>query len=335
MNILEPIKHVIGKFWRTLIEVRSNTWGQPSSFMEFRQFVYLDDLAVRSLLASMDIAVPEEVQETDESVQELEGEGEIGGGAEIPFIGSANLGAEVAGSKTGREMIQTRKKISDQYVFNIFHSKLEDQISIVSESGMGTEEGELVKLEGEIQTDAIYRLLKAISLFNDVIESEDFEKMQRAEELLYEKGIGISIDCDDTRFSCASTLTPENMWIDQERAFLGDKQYTIVGRVYSTFEGDESWDYLDIVKIIDTIVADETMDDLRTMATQFIEMLGETSEEYERPDIGSAEIESLSGLEKLNEVPDSVKSTFSLAVDEREIAIEGPGVVIDPIAIYW
>lgn len=303
--------------------------------MEFRQFVYLDDLAVRSLLASMNIAPPDEIQEVDETVQGIEGTADIGGGLELPFIGSANLGADLSGSKTGREMLQTRKRISDQFIFNLLHESVEDEITVASEEGMETDPGEIVKLTGEIQTDAVYRVLKAISLFSDVADFEQQEKIKKAEELLYEKGIGIAINSDDSRFSCASTLSPEYLWIDQERAFLGDKQYTIVGRVYDTFGGDESWDYLDVVKIIDTIVADETMDDLRTLATQFIEMLGETTEEYERPDIGSIELESLSGLDKLNEVPDSVKSTFELAVDEREIAIEGPGVVLDPIAIYW
>jgi len=303
--------------------------------MEHRQFVYLDDLAIQSLLASMGISAPEEVKKIREDTKEIEGEGDAGADIKLPYVGGAEVGAELAGSKTGREMLQTRKRISNQYVFDILHERVEDDIVIPSKEGMTTEDGKIVKMTGNIQTDAIYRLLKGISMMGEIMDLDGMEQIQTAEELLYKKGIGVSIKSDETHTSCAATLNPEKLWIDEERAFLTEKEYTVFGRVYDTFGGGGSWDYLDVIKIADTVIADETMSDLRDAANEFITALGQTSEEYERPDLGDFSPDGFRQLEQVDDLQDSVESTFELSVDEREIAIDGPGVVIDPIAIYW
>lgn len=302
--------------------------------MELRQFVYLDNLAVRSLLASIDVPVPEEIETTDETVLEFQGEGGAGGEIEVPFVGSAQLGGEFTGSKVGREMLRTRKRINDQYIFNKLHDKLEGDIVDINKEGY-SKNCDLVKVKGNIETDAIYRVLKIISMFSDIAQIEEQENIKRAEELLYEKGIGVSIKVDDSRFAYAGTLKPENLWIDQERAFLGEKEYTVLGRVYTDFGSDEAWDYLDLVKIVDSIFEDETMDDLRTLASDVIEAIGGAESEYERPDISTADINNIEDIRDINTLADSAKSKIQFSVDDREIAIDGPGIVIDPIAIYW
>jgi len=283
----------------------------------------------------MGIPAPEEVKEVREDTREIDGGGDAGVDVEFPYVGGFDVGAELAGSKTGREMLQTQKRISNQYIFDILHEKVKDDIVIPSEEGMTTEDGEIVKMTGTIQTDAIYRLLKGISMIGDIIDLDDMEQIRTAEELLYKKGVGVSIKSDETHSSCAATLNPEKLWIDEERAFLTEKEYTVFGRVYDTFSGDESWDYLDIIKIADTIIADETMSDLRDAVNNYITTLDQTSEDYERPDLGDFSPDGFRQLEQIEDLQDSVESTFELSVDEREIAIDGPGVVIDPIAIYW
>lgn len=77
------------------------------------------------------------------------------------------------------------------------------------------------------------------------------------------------------------------------------------------------------------------MNDLRDAVNEFITTLGQTSEEYERPDLERFTPDGFRQLEQIDELKNSVESTFELSVDEREVAIDGPGVVIDPIAIYW
>lgn len=208
--------------------------------MKHRQFVYLDNLAVRSLLASMGIPAPEEVKEIKEDTKKIEGEGGTSANIEIPYIGGVDAGADLVGSKTGRDMLETQKRISDQYVFDLFYDEVEDDIVISGEEGMTKEDGKIVKMTGTIQTDAIYRLLKGISMIGDIVDLDEIEQIRTAEELLYEKGIGVSINSDETHIACAATLNPEKLWIDEERAFLTEKEYTVLGRVYDTFGGDES-----------------------------------------------------------------------------------------------
>ena len=74
--------------------------------MELRQFAYLDDLAVRSLLASRNIAPPEAVTEISESISGGEGGVEGSAGFDIPYVGKAEGGINLSGSKTGRQLLE-------------------------------------------------------------------------------------------------------------------------------------------------------------------------------------------------------------------------------------
>lgn len=303
--------------------------------MELRQFIYLDDLAIQSLLASKGIAMPEEITETDESIQESGGGGSAKAGIDVPMVGKADLGVDMSGSKTGREMLQTQRRITNQFAFDRLHEELDGQIIDLTENTeFNAEPGDVIKLQAPIRTDAIFRILKILSLFSDISDFENQEEVQKAERILYEDAIGVSIEYENSRFSFASTLNPSNLWVDEERAFLGNKEYVVFGRVFDTFGGDQQWDYLDLAEIIDTILADETMDDLRGMVSAFIEKMGEAEGEFELPDPSQAEIESFDDFEDLTKQAAS-QSAFQLGINEHEIAIQGPGIEIDPIAIYW
>lgn len=303
--------------------------------MELRQFVYLDDLAVQSLLASKGIAMPEEITETDESIREAGGGGSAKAGLEVPMVGKADLGVDMSGSKTGREMLQTQRRITNQFAFNRLHEELDNQvIDLTENTNFSPSPGDIIKIQAPIRTDAIFRVLKVLSLFSDIADIENQEEIQKAEEMLYEDAIGVSIEYENSRFSFASTLKPSNLWVDEERAFLGNKEYVVFGRVFDSFDGDQKWDYLDLAEIVDTIVADETMDDLRTVISAFIEKMGEAKGEFELPDPSQANVESFNDLENLTKQAAS-QSAFQLGIDEHEIAIQGPGIEIDPIAIYW
>jgi len=54
--------------------------------MSARQFAYLDDLAVRSLLASENEAIPSEITEVSESITEGEGGGQVSAGLNLPYV---------------------------------------------------------------------------------------------------------------------------------------------------------------------------------------------------------------------------------------------------------
>lgn len=300
-----------------------------------RQFVYLDDLAVQSLLASEGRWIPESRTEIEEEGKEIAGDASGKLGLDMPFVGEANFGGDISGSKTGKEILEAQKRINDQGLFNEFYNEIEDEITNVEDEGISPPRDDLIEIQGTIETDAIYRFLKTFNLYGDIVDDENAEKISKAEELLYSRGIGVSIDTDDSNFKYAATLKPDSLWIEEERAFLDKKEFTVLARIYDTFDGDEYWDYIDIVKMIDTMIDDNTMNELRDFAAAFIEMIGQASEEFERPAIEEMEVDQFSQLQKIQETASTVTSDFELSIDEKELSLQGPGVVVSPIAIYW
>jgi hypothetical protein len=301
--------------------------------MELRQFAYLDDLAVRSLLASKNIPVPDDITEVNEAVKEGEGGGNLSLGLNIPYIGSGEGKVNLSGSKTGRELLETSKRINDQFIFDILYNELENDVTDMTEdSDRCLSEGDLVKIEGVANTDAIFRLLTIMNTYSELFEEQEGQ-VQQAYDLLYGDSVGISLEVEDSRFSYGMRLKPEKLWIDQTQAFLGTKKYSVYGRIYDTIGGDDKWDYLNIVEVIDSILDDDTMNEVREVGSQFIRALGEAQQDVELPDVASAGVERFEDLEDLGET--TKKSSFSLDVEDREIALEGPGFVIYPIAIYW
>lgn len=302
--------------------------------MTARQFAYLDDLAVRSLLASENIAVPDAVTEVTESISEEEGGADISAGVDVPFVGSAEAGMDISGSKTGRQLFETSKRINDQYVFNVLFDELQDEIEDLTDAeSLRLSDGDLVQFNGVVNTDAIYRILTLINTYSEIMEIDNKEQIKQAYNLLYSDAIGVSVEDDDSRFSYGMRIKPEKLWIDRTQAFLGNKQHIVLGRVSTTLGGDETWDYLNIAEVVDSILADETMDELRDLAGQFIDAIGSAEEDMEVPDISSTDVDAFDDLERMGNV--TRESPFRLDVEDKEIALEGPGFVVYPIAIYW
>jgi len=302
--------------------------------MPHRQFAYLDDLAVRSILASENIAVPDARTEITESIKEGEGGAEASAGVDIPLVGNAEAGFDLSGSKTARQVFETSKRINDQYVFNLLNDELEDQINDLTESGdMSLSEGDLIKLDGNINTDAIYRILTLFNAYSEIMDVDHEEQIQQAYDLLYSDAVGISLEVENSRFSFGMRFNPDNLWVEQTQAFLGSDRYVVLGRVSKTFGGSETWDYLHAAEIIDSILNDETMTELRNWASQMIDTIGEAEGDMEVPDVSSTHIEAFSDLERVGEA--TTNAPFGLDIEDKEIALEGPGFVIYPIAIYW
>ncbi|GAA0667119.1 hypothetical protein ACFQDG_15815 [Natronoarchaeum mannanilyticum] len=302
--------------------------------MAFRQFEYLDDLAVRSLLASENIAIPEAITEVSESTTEGEGGAELSAGFEIPYVGKAEGGANLAGSKMGRQMFETSKRINDQYIFNVLHEEVEDEIVDITEGDtVSCSEGDLVKISGAINTDAIYRILTIFNAYSEVMDIENQDQIQEAHKILYSDAIGLSLEVEDSRFAYGMRIDPDNLWTERRQAFLEAKEYVVFGRVSKQIGGEDRWDYLNVAELIDSILVDETMDSLRNWASGMINAIDSAEGDMEVPDVSSADIEAFADLGDIGEV--TTDARFSLDVEDREIALEGPGFVIHPIAIYW
>jgi hypothetical protein len=302
--------------------------------MEHRQFVYLDDLAVQSLLASEDIALPEEVREVSESTTEGQGGADLSASVNVPYLGDAEAGADLSGSKTGRQLFETSKRISDQYHFNKLYQQTKTDIKDwTGNNNIEGSEGDLVKIEGEINTDALYRILTLFETYSEIIDTENQDQISQAHDLLYSDAVGVSLDVGETQFSFGMRLNPEKLWTDQMQAFIGSKNYMIFGRISKSFGQSETWDYLNVAEVIDSILVDETMDSIRNLATQLVNALGQAEQDVELPDISGTDVDEFSDLEQLDQATSD--TPLQLDVDDKELALDGPGYVVYPIAIYW
>jgi hypothetical protein len=210
---------------------------------------------------------------------------------------------------------------------------MEGEITDLTEEDVSLSEGDLVRLEGVVYTDAIYRVLTLINAYSELMEVDNKEQIQQAHELLYSDNVGVSVEVEDSSFSFGMRFDPSKLWIDQTHAFLGNKNHVILGRVSETIGGDETWDYLHIAELIDSVLADETMAELRDVASQIIDAIGSAEEDMELPDISSVNVEAFGDFERMGEA--TKQSPFRLDIEDKEIAIDGPGFVVYPIAIYW
>lgn len=302
--------------------------------MSHRQFSYLDDLAVRSLLASENIAIPDAITEISESIREGGGGADASVGVDVPYLGGAEAGIDLSGTKTGRELFETSKRINDQYVFNILYNEMQDQIKdLTNADNFDASSGDLIEVKGIINTDAVYRILTLINTYSEIMEIENREQVNQAYNLLYSDSIGISLDVENTMFSFGMRVDPTYLWVEQTQAFLGEKEFIVFARVSHTFDGDETWDYLNIAELIDSVLVDETMSELRQLASQIINAIGSAEEDMEIPDISPASVRGFSDLEEMGEA--TTEAPFRLDVEDKEIALDGPGFVLYPIAIYW
>ena len=306
--------------------------------MELRQFIYLNDLAIQTLLASAEIAAPESITETQEEIHEGGKSGRIKAGVSIPWAGEVSGNADLSKSETGREVLEANKRIDDQYLFSMLHGVLEEQNKIKDftqdPDSIDIEMGDVIKIKGEAHTDPIYRILSILTIIDELDSDEElgenFEQMDQAIDLLYADQVGLSLEVENTISSFGMSLDLDNLWVDEKREFLGDREYIVLGRAREQFGRQKKWDYSDLMRLGDTIVSDETMDDIRELLEQFAESIGEMSETYEAPDMEEATIEEIQEDDYTSQ-----ESAFSLDIEDVEISIEGPGFVVSPIAIYW
>lgn len=302
---------------------------------ELREFVYLDSMSVNSLLASQYVAIPETVREVSE---EIEGEeGNKGLSASLGFSGVGSVGGQWQSkdSDQDRHMAETEQRINDQYRFSMLHKSLNEsgQFTDLSttesteESSLELSQGQVIKIEGVFETDPFYRLLSAVSLMMRLFRAEelpqddgDFEDVDEMltedgqtvfelwKEILHGEEIGLKIKSDQFRYPIIMSIGTENLWVNPEREFLGAKNYTVVGRVTQTISGEETWDFIDLLRICGSVFSDESVDSFRDALTDVGDEIADIDED---------------GFQ------------FDVEISRDDYVVEEPAIIVDPIAIYW
>jgi hypothetical protein len=307
---------------------------------DLREFIYLDSLSVQSLLASQDVGIAQEEVETDEDTTEASLRSKLSAGISFPFIGSGKGEVDISGTRTGTEVLETRKKINDQLLFTRLYDELEDSITTLPDDraedtgdSLSLNNGDIVEISGITRTDPLYRMLNVASLFARIDAfGINKENIEQAREAIYGKQIGMVTDVPDDDWNYAMSVERKNLWVDDpQREFLGSRRYTVFGRVEAIVPPNDQWDYIDILQIAGTIVSKDSLNSVRTLVDEFVELIDGYQQEVPLPQLGEISIDDLSE----NNEPPTRNSTISIDIEDKDISVEGRAVVIKPIAVYW
>lgn len=301
---------------------------------ELREFIYLDSMSVNSLLASLGEPIPEQQRHVTETEDQGGAEAGVEAGISVPGVGKIGGNFNLSETQSGREMLETGKRINDQFTFHSLHEKLEEEHEIVDLPGSREDldgPGDVVKIKGTVRSDPLFRLMNTVSLFSrlgDDVQQEDIEPILR----LYGTQIPLKIeptDEDGFGFSYGMAIEESNLWVDSRREFLGTKNYTVFGRVTDVLSSDELWETIDLLRIARTVLSEESVDEIRSMLSDLMTAMGSIEQDVEMPDTEGITAEDLEG-----EDLDTEESTLALDVEDYDFSIEGRAIIIDPIAIY-
>lgn len=324
---------------------------------QLREFIYLDSLSMQSLLASMEVGSPELIRELSEQSQTERREFTSSANVGTSEVGSISGGVNMSNSETGKEVLEIEKKISDQHRFKDLYSKLEDNEKITvlpqgwsndpEEYNLDASGIDIVEFTGKVQTDPLYRMINVISLiarsislftpYLDVEDSEQLEKLsqeniEEVREAVYGNQVGLKIEVDDSNLNYVAALEEDKLWIDNpRREFSGSKEYTVLGRVVGVVGENNDWDYIDVFRVTGTVLGTESMSTIRELISDLIEMIDGFEKEVPVPNFSEMDLEEMS-----EEIPEEkAMQKVKINIEDKDMSVEGPVVIIDPIAVYW
>lgn len=291
---------------------------------ELREFIYLDEISLNNHLSTLGSGIPKEIVQESCSETEKSGSGE--GNFTLPLTSfGIKGGGEI--SHLSKENMLTRMQITAPYRFEEFLKSLPENGFEV----LGNEElreairGKVVKIEGKIWPMSLFKVETAIKLFlemfeegtlenleelpddngsdaQEVLSEEDFKQFKSINQLI-EKFIGEKIPVRMYRngYDIGIALDRNYMRANPFRTFAEQKEFTLVGRVKERLSPSDTWD----------------PNNLTSLTREYLsqDQANETLESLEQ---------DLEGGEQ-----------FNISFEEKDKLIQGLGLVVSPIAIYW
>lgn len=309
---------------------------------QLREFVYLNSLSVQSLLASLNIAITEETREVSQEIERMSLQTGMSAGAGTTSGGSLSVNASLLNTETGNEILETTKRINDQYRFNQLKNELgrrekisslpEDWENSISDYNFNLDGIDVVEIEGTAKTDPLYRMINVVSLFSRIDAFDvDSETVSEVREGMYGEQLGLEISNNDG-VNYVMSLQNKNLWTDDpRREFSGSRRYTVLGRVVGVVGENEEWDYIDLLRVSNSVLDRESMNSIRGTIDDFVELIDSFEVDVPLPNLEDVDVEDL----QAGREPPTSESTLQLNVKDKRISVEGPAVVIEPIAIYW
>jgi len=270
MGIFKGIKRRIGNFRSKEKEENKN---ESKDLDNPRQFIYLDDLSVESLLASKgEGGITSQVTKEKSNEESEELRGDIGGS-----IGG--IGSKVSASKMQRNANRT----ASVNHFNLVQSQFtrlhnSDRIkfrTLDKESNIeDVERGDILEIEANISVNKLYRTSKTFEYLDDLFPDEIGENHQIRSVMeklssLFEDSIPIvgkatSLDMakngdikenydPDNPLTFVGNLKHELLWTDPANSLYGEEEFIVVCRVKAVKE-DENTKSLKISEIIEPLM---------------------------------------------------------------------------------
>ncbi|RLM33028.1 hypothetical protein DVK01_19120 [Haloarcula sp. Atlit-120R] len=250
-----------------------------------REFIYLDETSVVSLLASLEGEITESLITRSESVnREL---GKSNKGLSYKGTGYNRTNESETLERSGSETIQ-RSVIQSR--FDELYEARQNQLLLPSEGGLKLEDvsrSEIIELDGYVNVAESYRVFKILEYLTDTFE--DIEELEESiediprEELdavsgflssLYGDQVPVKIDAANYRIveghiqhihnldsaeegkpiSIVAYLNRDSLWDDPLTVFSDNTEFTIYGRVISN---EVDWTPLRLTRVLEDHFPDQ------------------------------------------------------------------------------
>ena len=345
-------------------ESDSTSSGTSSDRDELREFVCLDSLSVQSLLASLHVDIPDAATEVSQQTERVQRRAGLNAG----ISGQGGVGVKgnigVSSAETETDLLETSKKITDQHIFDELYEQLDDRDKIKTlpdywenspeDYNLEAEDLDVIEISATGKTDPVYRIANILSLLSRVevlreyqsqdgtTTNQDPVKLSQVaddiRDIVFADQVGVEFEVDD-RLSYVASVDTDNLWVDDpRREFADSREYTVLGRVVGKIPDDSEWDYIDLLRITSSVLDKNSLRTIRDIITIFLDLVDGLSQNLtldklrnaEREDIGDIDFQTL-----LVDDDEDSQSAIQIRIKDKTICVEGPGLVIEPIAIYW
>lgn len=276
-------------YWRSEQVSEEPAEDEGKQFPQLREFVYIDQRSVRSLLASTDSGrVAAEQTDRESNVDTKQNSANVGAGA-----GPVNV--DVGTNRTTQQGNETENIYSFDLIQSKFtrlyeHEDINPQISLAADGEYDLQDGlelstldrgAVLEFRGTIRLHPLYRVFRAIEYINTAAPDEaDISEgdMQLIEESLGNKipieieVDGLSIDGDrrisesteGDAFNVVALLDETELWTEPIQTLASNKQFRIFCRVECI---RPDWYPMKLIRVLESIspdLAENFNDDLES-----------------------------------------------------------------------
>lgn len=278
--------------------------------VELREFVYIDNNSLNSGLSSLGKGIPSEITHATEDQTEKGGEG----GARV-----GSIGAEGSYLTLDRKQVETTLDITAPYRFHDLLEELKSKDISIKENPDPRQlsRGDVVKVQGDVYPMAFLKIEIAITAFgqfadselNDAFRAIGEEPLFGSEEqnefsalstiMEYFSGKEYPLRIEGTNGIYCTSLQRDEMRQNIFDAFSGTERFWLFGRVKRHVPGNEEWNPIHALNIIEKYAVEEDMPE---------EIQGSLRQ----------------SAEKLN-----------ISVEREDFRVRGHTAIIEPVAMYW